>query len=56
MKFATDPAFWLATGGAISGVRYAVIWKDSTSAPARKLLTDGHTLSVVSTTGVFQLR
>src|SRR5882724_6275705 len=46
----------LATGGAISGVRYAVIWKDSTSAPARKLLAclqlsaasftvaDGHTL------------
>jgi hypothetical protein len=37
-KFDADDSFWSANGGAISNIKFAVIWVSGASAGARKLL------------------
>jgi hypothetical protein len=67
-RFNCSTTQWLATGGTISNIKYAVIWQVGGSAGARKLLcfsqlstsqfivTSGNTVTVTpSSSGVFEL-
>lgn len=68
MRFDATARIWSASGGDITGIKYAVIWKEGASAGARKLLcysqlsaaqftiTSGNTLTVTpSANGIFEL-
>lgn len=68
MRFSAAPVMWPATGGTISGIRFAVIWANDVVSTERKLLcycqletsdiaiTSGNSLTVSpSATGIISL-
>jgi hypothetical protein len=68
MRFDCTAVVWTATGGSISAVKFAVIWKQGAAATDRKLLcfsqlstaqfsvTSGNTLTITpSANGIFEL-
>lgn len=68
MRFTVDATQWIASGGNINNVKFAVIWRSGSSAAARKLLfkaqlstaqfnvPSGNTLTIApSTAGIFEL-